>query len=112
MFKKTPHSIIYSRYLTEKSGVLENLKNNESNPSIRKCSSPKYVFKVAKTSNKIEIAKAIEEIYAEKNIKVVAVNTVNVKPKQRRVRGHIGYRPGYKKAIVTLQKDNVIEDKI
>lgn len=112
MFKKTPHSIIYSRYLTEKSGVLEGLKNNESNPSVRKCTSPKYVFKVAKTSNKIEIAKAVEEIYAEKNIKVVSVNTVNVKPKQRRVRGHVGYRPGYKKAIVTLQKDDAIEDKI
>jgi large subunit ribosomal protein L23 len=112
MLKKTPYSIIKSRYLTEKANVLQSLKSNESNPCVKRCTSPKYIFKVASWANKAEIAQAVEQIYAEKNIKVVAVNTINVKPKARRVRGMAGFRSGYKKAIVTLEKGDVIEDNI
>ncbi len=51
---------------------------------------PKYVFVVDRTANKNEIALAIEEIYKDKTVKVVSVNTINVKPKARRVRGRLG----------------------
>lgn len=112
MMKKSPYDIVKSRYLTEKARVLEELKNNRSNPSVAKCESPKYVFLVDKKANKQEIAEAVEEIYADKSIKVVAVNTVTIKPKARRVRGHSGVKSGFKKAIVTLQPGDLIETKV
>jgi large subunit ribosomal protein L23 len=110
--KKHPYSIIKSRYITEKATVLQNLKEANSNKSLSRCSSPKYVFLVDMKANKIEIAKAIEEIYSEKKVKVIAVNTIRVKPKQRRVRGNVGYTSAFKKAIITLEKgDNLDDDK-
>lgn len=112
MSKKTPYDIVKSRYLTEKSRVLEELKNNRSNASVAKCESPKYVFLVDKRANKQEIADAVEQIYAEKNIKVVSVNTINVKPKAKRVRGRPGIQSGFKKAVVTLQTGDLIETKV
>jgi large subunit ribosomal protein L23 len=112
MKNSTPYDIIQSRYVTEKAKVLEGLRSKNSNPSLRKCESPKYVFLVDKRANKQEIAKAVEEIYAERKIKVVAVNTIQVKPKERTVRGRRGMTAGFKKAIVTLAVGNTIEDKV
>jgi large subunit ribosomal protein L23 len=74
-----------------------------SSRCLAKCKSPKYVFIVDVDANKIEIKKAIETIYAERNVKVVAVNVINTKPKERRVRGRVGFRSAMKKAIVTLE---------
>ena len=59
----------------------------------------KYVFEVAKAANKIEIAKAISQIF---NVKVASVNTVNVEGKVKRMGRSIGKRSDYKKAIVKL----------
>jgi len=112
MLKNTPYDIIKSRYVTEKARVMEGLHKNTSNSCVRKCETPKYVFLVDKRANKHEIAAAIEEIYADKNIKVIGVNTVNVKPKMRTVRGRRGLRPALKKAIVTLEPGDLIEDKV
>ncbi len=66
----------------------------------------RYTFEVAKTSNKIEIAKAIQEIF---NVTVVKVNTVNVKPKPKRVRYQMGYTRSWKKAIVKLADGDSID---
>ncbi len=64
----------------------------------------RYVFEVAKDSNKIEIAKAIEEIFA---VKVSKVNTLNMQGKLKRSgRYPAGRRPSWKKAIVTLTADS------
>jgi len=63
----------------------------------------KYTFKVAKDSNKIEIKKAVEELF---NVKVSAVNTLNYDGKMKRMGYNIGRRPSYKKAVVTLEKDS------
>lgn len=104
------YQIIKSKYVTEKAFVLENLHTSESNPSLKRCENPKFVFLVDKNANKREIAEAVEAIYADKNVKVVAVNTINVKPKKRRVRGRLGNRPGFKKAIVTFEKGDTIEN--
>lgn len=112
MHKKSPYTIIQSRYVTEKSRVLEELKDNTSNKYVAACKSPKYVFLVDKKANKQEIAQAIEEIYAAKKIKVKGVNTINVKPKEKRIRGRIGFTSGFKKAIVTLDKDDELGESI
>ncbi len=66
----------------------------------------RYTFEVAKTANKVEIAKAVEEIF---NVKVTKVNTINVKPKPKRVRYRKGYTRTWKKAIVTLAEGDSIE---
>lgn len=112
MQKKTPYDIVKSRYVTEKARVLEELKDKTNNPSIAACNKPKYVFLVEKKANKKEIAQAVEEIYAAKNIKVKSVNTVTTKPKKRRVRGRIGYKSGFKKAIVTLDIGDQLEQQV
>lgn len=66
----------------------------------------KYCFKVAKKANKIEIKKAIEEIF---KVRVIDVHTMNVKGKEKRVGRHVGMTSGYKKAIVTLAEGDTIE---
>lgn len=66
----------------------------------------KYVFEVAKAANKIEIAKAISQIF---NVKVASVNTVNVEGKVKRMGRSIGKRSDYKKAIVRLAAGETIE---
>lgn len=61
-----------------------------------------YVFWVDKRANKIEIKKAIEEIY---NVKVEKVRTINMKGKTKRIRwGEEGKTSSWKKAIVTLKE--------
>jgi large subunit ribosomal protein L23 len=108
--KQDPYLIVKSRYVTEKSRVLEALKEAKNNASLKKCDSPKYVFLVDKKANKFEIAAAVEEIYANKKIKVVKVNTILMKPKVRRLRGRPGLKPGYKKAVVTLRSGDAIDE--
>jgi large subunit ribosomal protein L23 len=112
MLKKSPYDIVHSRHVTEKSRVLEQLQFNSNNPCVKKCDAPKYVFIVDKKANKQEIASAIEEIYKDKKIKVVYVNKINAKPKARRMRGRPGMKSGFKKAIVTLEAGDSIEDKV
>ncbi|MEN9344328.1 MAG: hypothetical protein RLZZ453_1115 [Chlamydiota bacterium] len=112
MHKKTPFDVILSRHVTEKATVLQQLQFNSSNPSVKKCDAPKYVFVVRKNANKQEIAAAIEEIYSKKNVKVVAVNTIHVKPKKRVVRGRPGVKAGFKKAVITLRPGESIEDNV
>ncbi len=66
----------------------------------------KYMFRVNKKSNKIEIKKSIETIY---NVKVEDVNIVNMPRKKKKYKFRIeGYRSGYKKAIVTLKEGDII----
>lgn len=108
--KKNPYHVVKHRHVTEKSSVLQGLAEAKSNPSLRRCTSPKYVFIVDRKANKSEIGKAIEEIYSDRNIKVTAVNTINVKPKARRVRGRLGMKPGFKKAIVTLETGDSLDN--
>ncbi len=59
----------------------------------------KYTFKVAKDANKIEIAKAVEELFG---VKVAKVNTMNCRGRQKRMGMHVGMTASWKKAIVTL----------
>ena len=65
-----------------------------------------YTFEVAKESNKVEISQAIEAIF---DVKVVKVNTLNVKSKPKRVRAQLGQTRTWKKAMVTLKEGDTIE---
>ncbi len=107
---KNPYQIIKHQHVTEKAVMLQELKNAESNASLARCKSPKYVFVVDRGANKHEIAAALEEIYKTQNIKVVAVNTINMKAKSRRVRGRAGQKSAFKKAIVTLEEGDSLDN--
>lgn len=109
---RSPYSIIKHRHLTEKARVLEGLQHATSNPSVRKCDAPKYVFVVDRRASKGEIAWAVEKIYEAKKIKVVKVNTITIKPRTRRVRGHEGKTQYLKKAVVTLTPGDTIDEQV
>ena len=59
----------------------------------------KYTFKVNKKATKVEIAKAVEKLFG---VKVLKVNTISVKGKEKRVGAHRGFTSNWKKAIVTI----------
>lgn len=64
-----------------------------------------YSFIVDRYSDKITIKAAIEYLF---NVKVIKVNTCRLPRKKKRVGKYIGWKPQYKKAIVSLQEGNVI----
>lgn len=80
-----PEEIIVKPIITEKS----NMELQEG----------KYTFRVAKKATKVQIADAVEKLF---NVKVLKVNTMMVKGKEKRVGAHTGRRPDWKKAIVTI----------
>ena len=86
---KTAHDIILKPVITENSmaGIADK----------------KYTFKVATDATKIDIAKAVEELFG---VKVAKVNTMNVRGRFRRQGLHGGYTAKSKKAIVTLTPDS------
>ena len=86
---KTAQDIILAPVITEK--------------SISGIADKKYTFKVAKDANKIEIAKAVAELF---KVKVAKVNTINVRGQQKRMGRYSGYTASWKKAIVTLKADS------
>ena len=80
-----PEEIIVRPIVTEKSG-----------DAIQE---GKYTFEVNKKATKIEIANAVEKLF---EVKVLKVNTMTVKGKEKRVNGHIGMTSDWKKAIVSI----------
>ena len=66
----------------------------------------KVVFKVAKDANKVQIRQAVEEAF---NVKVSNVNTINVRPKKKRVGRYTGATKAYKKAIITLAEGSKLD---
>ena len=71
--------------------------------SVSAMADKKYTFRVANDTNKVEIAKAIEEIFG---VKVAKVNTISMKGKKRRMGRFEGYTSDWKKAVVTLTEDS------
>ena len=88
----TSHDIIRKPMITEKTmaAMTEN----------------KYTFIVHQSANKVQVKRAIEEIF---NVKVEDVKTMRVEGKTKRVGVHIGKRADYKKAIVKLAEGSSIE---
>lgn len=89
---KNPHDIVKGMIRTEKGSSLMPMN--------------KYLFWVDKSSNKIEIKSAVEDIY---KVKVGGVNTVMMRGKNKRVRYVNGKTPDWKKAIVTLKEGSKID---
>ncbi len=89
---KDPHDIVKSLIRTEKGSLIAPLN--------------KYLFWVDKKANKIEIKKAVQDIY---KVKVDGVNTLMMRGKAKRVRYAVGYTPDWKKAIVTLGEGSKID---
>ena len=64
----------------------------------------KFAFEVAKDATKIEVKKAVEEIFG---VKVAKVNTINVNGKAKRLgAGRLGKTRSWKKAYVQLAEDS------
>lgn len=66
----------------------------------------KYTFKIYPDANKVQVAKAISNLYG---VRVKNVNIINIKSKKRTLRGLEGKKPGYKKAVITLKEGEKIE---
>ncbi len=85
----TAHDIIKRPIITEQ--------------SMDQVADKKYTFEVAKDANKIQIKKAVEEIF---KVKVQKVTTINYDGKVKRMGVHIGRRADWKKAVVKLTADS------
>ena len=90
--KKTAFDIVLAPVVTEKSNAM--------------AAENKYVFKVMRTAGKIEIARAVEELF---KVKVAAVNVMmySGKPKRAGRSPIAGHRPDCKKAVVTLSEGSI-----
>ena len=86
---KTAYDIIIKPIITEQ--------------SMEATEEKKYVFQVANDANKIEIKKAVEEIFG---VKVEKVNTIRMEGKMKRQGMTMGRRANWKKAMVTLTADS------
>lgn len=86
---RSPHDIIRKPIITER--------------SMNDMAEGKYTFVVDKKANKTEIKNAVEKVFG---VKVEKVNTMNMQGKLKRQGIHVGRRPSWKKAIVTLAKDS------
>ena len=85
----TSHDIIKRPIITEQ--------------SMEQVADKKYTFEVAKSANKIQIKKAVEEIF---KVKVQSVTTINYMGKTKRMGVHVGKRADWKKAVVKLTADS------
>ncbi len=85
----TSHDIIKRPIITEQ--------------SMDQVADKKYTFEVAKNANKIQIKKAVEEIF---KVKVQSVTTANFMGKTKRMGVHVGKRADWKKAVVKLTADS------
>ena len=74
-----------------------------SEKSYAEIANKKYIFVVAKDTNKTEIKLAVEKLFG---VEVEYVNTVNCRGKLKRMGRNEGYTPSYKKAIVQLKADS------
>ncbi len=90
---RNSHDVIRRPVITEKAGDAKDQEN-------------KITFAVDPRSNKLEVKRAVEEIF---KVTVEKVNILNTKGKVKRLGKNLGHRPGWKKAIVTLKKGDSIE---
>ena len=76
--------------------IIEPVITEKSNDGLQE---GKYTFKVNKKATKIDIAKAVEKLF---EVKVLKVNTMTVKGKEKRVGRSVGKTSDWKKAIVMI----------
>jgi len=90
---KTAREIVLRPLITEKGSRLKTVSNQ-------------YLFQVDREANKIQIKKAVEEIW---NVRVTDVRTIHMRGKKKRMGRFEGRRPDWKKAVVTLKQGETIE---
>jgi len=100
----TVWDILKSPVVTEKSVILKEDSTAEDNG--RKTGQV-LTFRVEKTAGKLDIKKAVEEIF---NVKVASVRTVQYEGKIKKRGRQEGRRPNWKKAYVTLRKGEPMVD--
>jgi large subunit ribosomal protein L23 len=66
----------------------------------------RYCFRVPREATKLQIARAVAEVF---NVKVTAVHTMNMEGKKKRLGRNLGRRSSWKKAIVTLAEGQKVE---
>ncbi len=86
------YAVLVKPMITEKASVLGAIN--------------KYIFMVSIDSNKIDVAKAIKEVYG---VKPIAVNIIRSEGKAKRYGRYVGKRKDFKKAVVTLAKGQSIQ---
>ena len=104
MSKFTVWDILKSPVVTEKSVIL---KEESSEENSDRTQGQVLTFRVEKTAGKLDIKKAVEEIF---NVKVSSVRTVQYEGKMKKRGRHEGRRPNWKKAYVTLRKGEPLVD--
>ena len=90
---KSPYCVVLGTVVTERSTDFQEAEN-------------KYTFKVHPKATKIDVRRAVEEIF---KVQVKKVNTIKMPGKYRRVRLQPGYTSSWKKAVVTLQEGHSID---
>ncbi len=87
------YRILEKPLVTEKSTMMQEQGN-------------RVIFQVKRSANKMQIKEAVQSIF---NVTVLDVNTINVKPKSRRMGRHVGLTKAWKKAIVLLKEGDRID---
>ena len=87
------YKVLEKPLITEKSTLMQEQGN-------------RVMFRVKRSANKLQIKEAVQKIF---NVTVLGVNTLNVKPKDRRFGRHVGKTKQWKKAIVLLKDGDKID---
>ncbi len=87
------YRILEKPLITEKSTMMQEQGN-------------RVMFQVKRTANKMQIKDAVQSVF---NVTVLDVNTINVKPRSRRMGRHVGLTKAWKKAIVLLKEGDRID---
>jgi large subunit ribosomal protein L23 len=103
---RSAQSIIKRPLLTEKSARLRETGGGEAAAAEGESYAQKVVFEVARDANKIEIRRAVQDLF---KVTVADVRTLVVRGKVKRVGRFSGQRPSWKKAFVTLKPGDNIE---
>jgi large subunit ribosomal protein L23 len=103
---RSAQSIIKRPLLTEKSARLRETGGGESAAAEGESYAQKVLFEVARDANKIEIRRAVQDLF---KVTVTDVRTLVVRGKVKRVGRFSGQRPSWKKAFVTLKPGDNIE---
>ena len=103
---RSPQTIIKRPLLTEKSARLRETGGNATPPAEGDNYAQQVVFEVARDANKIDIRRAVEQLF---KVSVTDVRTLVVRGKAKRIGRFQGRRPSWKKAFVTLKPGDNIE---
>lgn len=93
MREEEARQVVITPVITEKGTLLQERYNQ-------------YLFRVARRANRIQVRQAVEKIF---KVKVEGVRMIIVKGKQRRIGRSVGFRPSWKKAVVTLKEGDSID---